>query len=381
LIALWFIAAFRVSRSATPQRLAILGLTLLLVLWNHLFGVFLLFASGLLVGLIWWERRGRRWKSGITVALAGLAGILPLVTRKGGNLVFLSDGYAKQYGRAIYGSALLDQTLLFLRICLPPLLLGGYLLLMRFRRNAPKAGPLQHAALFLVVSASVGMYAMNFVLGIADELNMAVLGAIVLGGIFLLAMWMNVGGREWLYAGVVSLYMFVPCVYVYSDTNLLFEHFRRTIPRSRCAYNLSFSPFVTFGLRCPAETTADQDRMLTIYRDGMSNTLPIWREFNELSRLYYTAWAFEFGRMEEAQKQMLWYFSNNMDGVFDLWHRGTRFTDRHDNLAYRRAREFSRQVLRNASTNGTDTVAVRRLTEILEQFDARDQDPVQVPRS
>lgn len=369
----WFIAAWRLSQKVTWQRLAATAVILALLLWNHFFGVFLVGATGLLLGIGWWERSGRRWPVLGTVSLAVLLGLLPLITGKGGNEVLIAPGHAEQFGQsAVYQYALVDQSLLLLRISLPALLLAGYLL-YRWRRNRIPLTPLEQGALFLVVGGCVGMYTLNFLLGIADELNMAVLGAFILGGAIVLALWLKVEARAFLYAGLVSLYMFVPCLFVYADQNLMFEHFRRTIPYSRCGYNLSFSPFVTFGLRCPAETDADQERLLSIYRDGLVNTQPIWRQYNELCRIYLTSWAYEFGRTEEAQKQQLWYFSNNVNGLFDLWQKGSRFTDRHDNLAYRRSRAFSRKVLEDTVKGTPDHPTAKRLLEILDEFEARDR--------
>lgn len=167
---------------------------------------------------------------------------------------------------------------------------------------------------------------------------------------------------------VLGVFTFVPTVYVYS-TRLSYERFVRIVPDDTTSrWSRDMSPYVSLALWTPVDSEEDRDARLELFRRGFSSPRPEWEEFRSLNLIYYIAWCFEFGRVQEGTTELLKVFGQ--PGIVrDLWANGTRFTDRYDNKAYKRIRGVSRRIIDENIRRQPDNDYLRKMSHLLEQYE------------
>jgi hypothetical protein len=167
---------------------------------------------------------------------------------------------------------------------------------------------------------------------------------------------------------VLGAFCFVPTVYVHS-TRLSYERLSRIVPDDTTAWwSRDMSPYVFMGLWTPVDTEDDRQSRLDMFRKGFSSPRSEWDEFRTLNLLYYIAWCFEFGKVRDGTSELVKVFGQ--PGIVrDLWTNGTRFTDRHENKAYRRIRDASRRIIDENLKRQPGNDYLQKMSHLLEQYE------------
>lgn len=278
-----------------------------------------------------------RWLPSAACLLGTGLGILPMASRGGApDWRLLSPEMIPYFAS--------ERLCLSLATALPSVLLA-LVAVVSLCRNRLAFLPRHATAMMIFVAAWISFFTLNFALGPLDELNACVTGTMMLGAAWMLWNACLVNDRAILCAGLLSLYVFVPKSYVFSNAHVI-DYFKHIQPYSICMGNRSASPYVLLALRCPVDDAKCRECFLEVLHEGAMHPLPLWDSYRLLNQQYYTAWNYEFGNQNEGRRQLYWLMDHEASSLLPLWFDGTRFTDRYENKAVYAIRRDSSEWIR-----------------------------------
>lgn len=255
-----------------------------------------------------------------------------------------------------------------------PALLGALLLIgLNLRRFARMTA---NAAMGLVMIGSGTAYCLtlNFAFGYGDELLYAIPGGIILIGVVLVLTRFNGGEAVAWPAAILSAYLFVPHAALYARFEMM-ERGSAIAPKEVGAYAIDakITPYVQAGLRVAVDDPKVVDLRLRTFWAGWSNPLPPFNGDPDklLCLHYYIAWAFDCGRDEDGTKALLLAFNANINSVVALWLNGTCLTGYNENVAYKKIRAVSHQIIEENIARGEQVQTLTRAREVLNEIERK----------
>ncbi|MCE9613540.1 MAG: hypothetical protein K8T26_04640 [Lentisphaerae bacterium] len=303
LVMVWYMALRDLLRQ--PRRMwrhGWLVVVSILAVWAHpLLGLLpcLSLALGLWYGWVrlcrarGWCTRGR-WgllttPPGTAVVAAGLlAGFLPGLLLNG-RPEFLHPELA-----SLRGALLHEKLMSALQAAFTPCLLAA----VAWRHDPSRMrrlSPFQAFCVFGGTFTFTMMITMRLGYGIKDEFIYSMLGQIVLGAAVFGALTCRADRRLLLYAGVLSVFLFVPRVYL-NGSRLLSERMLAYMPHDPCWANRELSPYWLAAQCLPLDTEDYRQARLAILEEGFRNPRPMWSSdlYRERSLALYAAWCCAF---------------------------------------------------------------------------------------
>jgi hypothetical protein len=352
------------KRYGYSMALAILGM------WSHPILVLLLLFTFLHVCFSFISRTSFRRSLPYLSLMFGLGlGMLPMLSRGG----------ACEW--SILNSQMLlrftaERLLLALATALPAILLGLIALVHGCRSRSEFSR--SHAfASTIYVAALVNYFTLNYLIGPVDELNLCVTGTMVLGASWMLWRISALDDRAILYAGLLSIYIFIPKAYVFSNVRVI-DYFRYIQPYSVCASNQSGSPYIMLALRCPVDDDKCRAKFLDVLREGIDPPHSLWAGSGLLNLHYLTAWNYEFGDQNQGRKQLDWLLDNAASSVPSLWFNGARFTDRYENKAVKYIRRDSIAWIQPRLQKDPENLDLRGMGVVLRKCETGDWTPSEI---
>jgi|GEM_PF-4293533 len=243
--------------------------------------------------------------------------------------------------------------------------------------------PLASAALLVMWASFLSFFTLLFEQGLNDELPCTLIGMMAMCAAVVLVLEWAPERKWWILAlfGTLAIFLHVPKVLVYGSDRYV-ERLVAIYPYDRCPHNSKMSSYVHLGLILPMESEYARKARLEVFKQGMDSKLPYWsreeppycRDYTSLNALYFIAWAYEFGEIEQARPivQHLVANADRAQGMLmDLLRNGTRFTDRWRNKAYRRIRDDVRSMAGEAYEQ-TRRPIYQDLIKFVDALDARD---------
>ncbi len=321
---------------------------------------------GILVGyvaiLLFLRWTGRSWPLTLVLGAGALFALAPLAAgRPNRDLVDPAN-------RAILGWLLHEKAMSLIQVALPALALAAAVL-VRNRTALRRPAAMPAFGLGLLVSSLLMFLTLWFGYGVQDEFLYGLLGTLVLGAAIIL--WRAFGGSERviLCAGVLSLYLYVPRMAVYSN-DLQVARLQDILIYDRCCANRYCSPHRLLALSLPLETPEYRELRLKILEDGFLNAPPHLDPFREEALATYVAWCFEFGEYDRGTLQLLWLIDNYSDHLVQLWDEsGPYLTGRYRNVAPGLSRLFSRRLLDQKLAEKPDDYGWNQMREHLKSLD------------
>ncbi len=271
-----------------------------------------------------------------------------------------------------------ERLLLAFATGLPALLLA----LASVRRGSAeqyRVTPNRSTAVVACAAGLTSYFTLNFTLGPIDELNAGVSGTIILGAAWMLWHTSTSKDRSILWAGLLSLYLFLPKAIVFSNDRVV-DYFRRMQPNSICIDNRTSSPSLLLALRCPVDNEKNRTVFLDVLRDGSAASDPLWSDYRLLNGHYFTAWSYEFGYRDQAREQLHWLLEHAARTVPSLWFDGARFTDRYENRAAAAVREDTRRWIQSRLQDHPEDLALQGMLVVLRKCETRDWTPSELAR-
>lgn len=371
---LWLFSVFMLSKDPGKAGNYIFsGFSLFLCVWAHPALFYLGWHTAFLIFMIVAKEKGK-YVFPYAWLFSGIAcGFLPVFVGHGNNDWLRPD---------LIGWLLHEKTMSCLQVALPALLLAVIVVVQDWK-SLKRPDTLQSLSLALIVSSVLMFYTLWVGFGVFDEFLYSVFGAALLGAatlLFLSSKKMN--GRLILYAGILSLYLYVPRVYVYSGS-LLFDKLETEHVFDRCDANRVCSPYRHFALAAPVDTPEYRARRLDILKTGFENPLPVWEEERYIleNRVFYTVWCMEFGEYSKALEQLSWFVENRPELLPELWNKGNGIifhTYKYRNISHRVSRILTRCILGSKMRSEPDSMVLHRLIDILAYSEATDPAPEHV---
>lgn len=332
-------------------------ITALMAAWCHPSYLLLIPYSLALAGLIILEK----WKIRITLPLillsAIIIGMAPLLYRV---LPFYGN-----VGRTTLHTGLMSC----IHCSLPVLVLLGFIVYDK-HAELKKPDPLQATCIVMVTASTLLFFSSYYEYAIVMDIALAMYTALIYAGAVYLFFSTKADFKILALSALLGIYTCVPAIYVYSNGHLA-DRLMKLCPQDTASGTYQgMSPYVRLGLCMPIYTKADQQRRLSVFKTGFTNDIPDWQKFKGLNLMYYIAWCFEFGEIEEGSRVLLQVF-NQPAALQDLWRNPTRFTDRYENRAYRRIRDVSRQIIEENLKTNPDNQYLQQLSQLLDQYEEK----------
>lgn len=369
-ILMWFLALVNLDKDTSLKRsYALLVVSLFFACWAHPFLVTLvIYSSGYMV-LLFFQRKNVMVHRAL-ILIAGLAiGFIPLLSSL--NPLFKPPiEFTSLTDRVVFDfSYLCKSANACFESSLPAIILAVFIFL-RQREALKKPSPLQLISIVMLVSNVVVFFTSDLESAMAANLASSMFGAMIYGSVIILFYTLKPDPRPLLYAAILGLYIFVPTIYIHTNT-LAADRMLKIYPMDKTApVHYGQSPYVKLGLSTPIYTKQEQENRLCVFRAGFTNDIPEWQKFKTLNLLYYIAWCFEFGEIGEGSQWLIKVF-NEPSILQDLWRNGTRFTDRGENLAYRRIRDVSRQIINANIQRDPSNNYLKQLSAMLDEYEQK----------
>jgi hypothetical protein len=368
----WFVALCALRQRFTWVRaLGLLPPILLAAFWSHPV-LLLLSAYTAALGALGWL--GKRWAvagSAVVPVLAGCAvGLSPFLLGLG-NWDLFTPELAE-----LRGALLHEKVMSGLQVGLPAFALAAASAVAG-RRRWRRPGPWAALAILMLTATPLLFFTLWVGYGVRDEFVYALHGAVLLGAALLLYLESGAGAGTVLGAAVLSLYLFLPRAYVYSNERML-ERFRHDMLRDRSGAARHFSPYYLLASNWPLETEAFRAQRLAMLKEGAEQPLPMWDriDYRGTCHAHYTAWCLELGRLEEGRARLEWMLDHEPRALHYFWRGDGRpfNTDRFVNVAPRRSRDICRALLAERRSADPDNPVWRPLE--LDLARAEEFDPV-----
>ncbi|MFH0908469.1 MAG: hypothetical protein V1929_06885 [bacterium] len=258
-----------------------------------------------------------------------------------------------------------------LQVSLPALWLAVPVLWAN-RRTLRKPNPIQALAIVLLVSTVSLCFTLWLGYGLKDEFIYSIMGTLILGAAVFLYLGLPHSPRLMLYIAVLSAYLFVPRMIVYSNENII-ERFGAHFRRDRCESNRICSPYRVYAVCLPVETKAFRDQRLAILKEGFENPVPQASDLAEECRAFHAAWCFEFGYWPEARDQLEHLLLSHSPYVWRLFEiNGPFYTSKYLNRAGSMSRVFARRLVEGGRLRELPEDHRRVITCYLDQMDVID---------
>ena len=170
----------------------------------------------------------------------------------------------------------------------------------------------QKAGLVMAIMVIISCFTFSFSYGMIDEFAYSVFGLAAFSGI-LMACDYDLLMKRAMYVGLLSFALFIASARIYSDERIMqreYDCMRYEVSNTM----REISPYVSMGLRHPIDTPELKQHRLDIFWEGVNNPVPLYDSAKSrmVSLSYYTAWSFEFGKLEDGIRGLRIYESNNM---------------------------------------------------------------------
>lgn len=367
-IAVWLVLVFALV-SPPPTRLVLLvpatAAALGLCIWAHPLLALLAGYSAIALALVLLDRRNLLVPTRWIIAAGVLYGFAPVFVGRG-NKDFVNP---ELFG--ILPWLLHEKAMSLLCVALPPLLLAGTALLLDPQARAGRR-PGPAFARILLISSALTVFTLWTGYGILDEFVYSLFGTLVLGAALLMVLVSSLDRRVLFYAGVFSLFLFVPRMILYSG-DLQIPRFSHHLIRDRCSANRSCSPYRLAATMLPVDSERYRQRRLELFEKGFSDPLPHLMNFREENLTFYVAWALEFGAFEDGALQLQWMIDHSSDYLVPLWKNDNAlFTTRYHNVAPRLSRDLAREMIKVRLQGNPNNEPLNAMMAYLDYLDRAD---------
>lgn len=319
--------------------------------------------------LLWFQRRGIRLgdraRSVAGVGFAVLLGLAPLL--------MANNALTTRQTTVPLGLYLTPYLWRFLHLKLSSFLLAAFPAAVAFislcviTRTRPMSSPdpLTHLAGVAFLNVFILMFTLGMDLGVADEFLYGLPGTAALGSVVILSRRVadRMETRTVLFFGLLSLYLFVPKVWVNAGPRCV-DRFGDLYPQDQCLHNVRISPYLHLALSLPVDRAEDRSRCLAILMEGVNTPIPYWRRYSPKVRGFYVAWAYAFGRTDAGRDALKRILTDQPQLAPSLWVDGVAYTDRYAPDVAARIRRDSRRLLQ-ANPGSVPPLADQKLLEIL----------------
>ena len=368
MIAFWFLSLWRIKQfPKSRQNYIWLLLMVLGCAWSHPILMILAGPSLLYVMLTALKHYRCMHIRGVWFIVSGtIFGLSPYVL-KAGNMDYFNKELTPLIPWLLH-----EKCMSCLQVALPALMLGVISIILS-HSGSKRLSPLRNTGLFIFSFSIVCFFSLWVGYGVRDEFLYALFGSLLTGSALLLLPCQR--HDVLLSTAVLSLYLFIPRMIVYSGPELI-DRFSHAMKHDRTSASRAFTPYYLISGFLPLDNEYYRLMRLQLLREGFSNPLPEWNSdhYRTTCLAHYTAWCFEFGQDKEGRKGIHILLQCQPSALPHLWKgNGRAFrTDRYLNRSPRKCRDSSRDILHQALEMDPDNSTVQELLKTLAYVETSD---------